>query len=129
MVGKMMRLTLAGVVVLAMVAMAPAASAKGTVVTETGSCSDSTDWKLKLKSEDAGIEVEFEVDSNISGQDWKVKIFHNGKRIFHGTKTTHGASGSFEVKVTTNDKAGIDKFRGRAKNPSTGELCIGKAQF
>jgi hypothetical protein len=129
MIGKTLRLTLAGVVVLAMLAMAPGASAKGDVVETSGSCSDSTDWKLKLKGEDAGIEVEFEVDSNVSGQDWKVKIFQNGDKIFNKTKTTHGASGSFEVNITADDLSGTDKFRGRAKNPDTGELCVGKAQF
>ena len=129
MVGKTARTLLAGLVVLAVSAMAPAASAKGTEVIQQGACSGATDWKLKLKNQDAGIEVEFEVDSNVSGQDWKVKIFQNGDRIFHGTRTTHGASGSFSVNITADDTAGVDHFRGRAKNPATGELCVGKAHI
>lgn len=129
MVGKTARTLLAGLVVLAVFAMAPAASARGTEVIQQGACSGATDWKLKLKNQDAGIEVEFEVDSNVSGQDWKVKIFQNGDRIFHGTRTTHGASGSFSVNITADDTPGVDKFRGRAKNPATGELCVGKAHI
>jgi hypothetical protein len=109
--------------------MAPVASAGGAEVIREGQCSGSSDWKLKLKNEDSGIEVEFEVDSNVSGQDWKVKIFQNGDKIYHKTRTTHGASGSFEVNIIADDTPGVDKFRGRAKNPDTGELCVGKAQI
>lgn len=129
MIGKTVRTLLAGMIVLAVFAMAPAASAGGAEVIREGQCSDSSDWKLKLKNEDSGIEVEFEVDSNVSGQDWKVKIFQNGDKIYNKTRTTHGASGSFEVNIVADDTSGVDKFRGRAKNPDTGELCVGKAEI
>jgi hypothetical protein len=129
MIARTTRALLAGMVALGIFSMAPAASAGGNEVIKEGSCSGSTDWKLKLKDEDGGIEVEFEVDSNVSGQDWKVKIFQNGDKIYNKTRTTHGASGSFEVNIVADDTPGVDKFRGRAKNPNTGELCVGKAQF
>ena len=128
MFGKTARTMLAGTVVLAVLAIAPAASAGGEV-TKQGSCSDSTDWKLKVKPDNSSLEVEFEVDSNVSGQDWKVKIFQNGDKIYNKTRTTHGASGSFEVNINADDTTGVDKLRGRAKNPNTGELCVGKVQI
>jgi hypothetical protein len=129
MVGRTVRTMLAGLVVLAAFSLAPTASAKAADVIKEGSCSDSSDWKLKLKTEDTGIEVEFEVDSNVNGQTWKVKIFENGERIFNKNRTTKAPSGSFEVKITADDTPGVDHFRGRAKNPDTGELCVGKAHI
>jgi hypothetical protein len=98
-------------------------------VLRRGSCSGSTDWKLKLSPEDGKIEVEYEVDSNTVGQAWKVRIFEDGDRIFRGTRTTKAPSGSFEVRVVTPDTAGDDTFRARAKNPSTDEVCRGSATF
>ena len=38
----------------------------------TGSCSGSADWKLKAKHDSGVIETEFEVDSNRTGQTWRV---------------------------------------------------------
>lgn len=37
----------------------------------TGQCTGVTDWKLKAKSDDGGIEVEAEIDSNRTGQAWR----------------------------------------------------------
>jgi hypothetical protein len=98
-------------------------------VIEEGSCSGSTDWKLKLSLEDGGLEVEFEVDQNVVGDRWRVKIRHDGDLAFRGTRTTGGASGSFEVRIVENDGPGTDAFRARARNVSTGEVCVGAASF
>jgi hypothetical protein len=96
----------------------------GDVITR-GSCSGPTDWKLKVKPDDGRLEVEFEVDSNVNGQSWNVRIKQNGERIFNGTRVTQGPSGSFELKRRPNDTAGTDRFAARATNPSTGETCVG----
>jgi hypothetical protein len=98
-------------------------------VIESGSCGGSSDWKLKLSPEDGGIEVEYEVDQNVSGDRWRVRIRHDGALVFTGTRTTHGASGSFEVRIVENDAAGSDGFKARANNLSTGEVCVGRATF
>ena len=127
MVGKTARTMLAGLVVLAVFAMAPVASAGNDDVIREGSCSGSSDWKLKLSPEDGQIEVEFEVDSNVVGQTWNVKIFQNGSQIFHGKRVTKAPSGSFEVRRLANDTPGVDKFRGRATH--AGETCVGTAQI
>ena len=64
------------------VAGAAPAHANGGDVIRRGNCSGSSDWKLKLSPEDGRIEVEFEVDSNVAGQTWQVRITKNGNQIF-----------------------------------------------
>jgi hypothetical protein len=107
----------------------PAMAKAGDGHERTGSCSGTSTWKMKAKPDDGRLEVEFEVDSNISGQVWNVKIKDNGKKIFKGQETTGGASGSFSVELKTDDMAGKDKFRGRAVNKATGEVCAGRVSW
>lgn len=114
---------------LALLAPAGAAVAGDRDLIREGSCGRSSDWKLKLSREDGGIEVEFEVDQNVTGDRWRVRIRHDGDVAFRGVRTTRGASGSFEVRIVENDRAGTDRFRGKALNLSTGEVCVGAASF
>jgi hypothetical protein len=132
-----MRKTIAVVLAGALLLVAPAGIAmagsgggggSGDVV-EQGSCNGNSEWKLKLSSENSGIEAEFEVDQNVSGDRWRVKIKHDGDVAFSGTPTTGGASGSFSVRIVEGDNAGTDAFRARARNLSTGEVCVGAASF
>ena len=95
----------------------------------TGNCSGATDWKLKLGPRDGRIEVEAEIDSNIAGQNWNVKLKRNGSVVFQGIRTTHGPSGSFEVRRVTTNGAGTDNFVLKATNPNTGEVCRGTASI
>ncbi len=112
--------------------LAPAAYAGGgggTVVKAGGSCGGQSEWKMKLKPDNSRLQLEFEVDSNVSGQSWNVRIRQNGSRIFTGTRVTQGASGSFTIHRRPKDSNGIDRFVARATNPSTGETCIGRAHL
>ena len=117
--------------VTAFVLLAPAgiATAGQNDVIRRGSCSDASDWKLKVSPDNGGLEVEFEVDQNVSGDRWQVRIRHDGDVAFRGTRTTRGASGSFSVRIVENDQAGSDVFRARARNLSTDEVCVGGATF
>jgi hypothetical protein len=117
--------------VTAFVLMVPAgiASAGQNDVIREGSCGDASDWKLKVSPEDGRLEVEFEVDQNVSGDSWRVRIRHDGDLAFRGNRTTRGASGSFEVRIVENNAAGSDVFRARARNLSTDEVCVGSATF
>jgi hypothetical protein len=126
-----MKKRIAFALVTAFVLLVPAgvASAGQNDVIRRGSCSDSSDWKLKVSPEDGRLEVEFEVDQNVSGDRWRVRIRHDGDLAFRGTRTTRGASGSFEVRIVEDDNAGVDNFRAKARNPSTDEVCIGRASF
>ena len=106
---------------------APAAFANGGGggVIKEGSCSASSAWKLKAKPDNGRIEVEFEVDQNVIGDTWKVKLTDNGVRFFKGQRVTQAPSGSFEVRKFTANQAGTDKIKGSATNLSTGETCVG----
>jgi hypothetical protein len=117
------------VAALALVIPAGIASAGNSDVIEQGSCGGNSEWKLKLSPENGQIEVEFEVDQNVSGDRWKVKIKHDGDVVFKDSRTTHGASGSFTARIVEPNNGGTDAFKGRAKNQSTGEVCVGTASF
>jgi hypothetical protein len=94
-------------------------------VVRTGACSGSSDWKIKAGPRDGGIEVEFEVDQNVNGVQWRVKLVDNGDVFFRGNRTTQAPSGSFEVERKTANRAGTDQIVGRAVNLSSGEVCRG----
>jgi hypothetical protein len=128
MIGKMTRAALTGAIALTIAGAAPAVANDRDVIRE-GACSGSSDWKLKLSPEDGRIEVEFEVDSNVVGQTWNVRLFQNGTRFFAGTRQTTAPSGSFELRRVAPNTAGTDSFRARAVNPATGEVCVGRASF
>jgi hypothetical protein len=106
---------------------APLAHASGADATiRTGSCSGSADWKLKAKHDDGRIETEWEVDSNRSGQTWRVRIRDNGVLVVATRATTGGASGSFSVERRVANRAGTDGLVARARNLSSGQTCVGR---
>jgi len=109
---------------LAGVGPASAAHGGGGVRTH-GGCQGPAVWKLKVKPDSGGIELEGEVDSNKSGQVWDWKIMHNGSQSAHGSKTTAGRSGSFSVNRLMTNLAGTDHFVFRAERRATGDVCRG----
>ena len=118
---------LIGLAVGALMSAAPAyASGGGSAVAKAGSCSNGSTWKLKAKPDNGQLEVSFEVDSNVVGQQWSVRLLDNGVAFFSGSRTTVAPSGSFTVRRFTADLAGTDTIVGRASNPATGEVCRGK---
>ena len=121
--------TILAALTIAMLVGAPVARAGNNDVIERGGCSGSSDWKLKVSPDNARLEVEFEVEQNVSGDDWRVRILHDGEVVFRGKKTTGGASDSFTVRILENDAAGTDRFVGKARNLSTDETCRGAASF
>jgi len=107
----------------------PALAHNGDDRVRRGSCSGSTDWKVKVGPEDGRLEVEAEVDSNRAGQTWRWRLLHDGSLSAGGVRTTGGRSGSFEVRRTTVNRRGTDSFVFRARNPRTGELCVGTVNY
>jgi hypothetical protein len=61
--------------------------------------------------------------------EWSVSLFHDGNRLFRGTRQTEGPSGSSTVRVLANNTAGTDSFSGRATNVASGEVCRGSASI
>jgi hypothetical protein len=88
-----------------------------------GVCTAATDWKLKAKPRDGRLQVEFEVDSNFSGQQWTYKLRHDGTLEASGTRTTQAPSGSFSVDRRLPNAPGIHRISATAKNTRTGEIC------
>lgn len=110
------------------VPLAPTAHA-GDDVRTGGRCSANATWKLKAKPDDGRLEVEGEVDSNRSGQVWRWRLKHDGVLVASGTRTTGGASGSFDVRRLVADHSGTDVIVFRARRPATGEVCRGTLAF
>jgi hypothetical protein len=106
---------------------APLAHAKGgDAIIRTGSCSGSADWKLKAKHDNGRIETEWEVDSNRSGQTWRVRVRDNGVLVVATRSTTGGASGSFSVQRRVANRAGTDSLVARATDLNSGQTCVGR---
>jgi hypothetical protein len=124
---KLIAVAIGAVTVLALFAVP--ASAGGREVVRSGNCSSGADWKLKVKADNGALEVEYEVDQNVVGDTWAVRILQDGERIFSGRRTTRGASGSFSVSLRTGNNAGTDGFVARARNLTTDETCRGTLAF
>jgi len=88
-----------------------------------GGCTAATDWKLKAKPRDGRMEVEFEVDSNRSGQRWTYTLRHDGTAKASGARTTLAPSGSFSVERRLPNAPGVHTISAQATNASTGETC------
>jgi hypothetical protein len=89
-----------------------------------GACTIRSTSKLKANAPRNGrIQVEFEVESHVSGQTWTVVLKDNGATFFSGSKTTQAPGGSFEAKASAKDQAGVDSIAASATNPATGETC------
>src|SRR6266508_4327986 len=117
------RLGLAGMLCAGLLSAAsPAMANDGDVIME-GRCSGASSWKLKISPENAGLEMEFEVDSNVVGQTWRYQMGYNGSLIAQGTAVTQAPSGSFEVRKVVANQPGQDTLKARAQNPATGETC------
>jgi len=118
---------IAGLVVLASTATA-AGTKGGRGIVKSGTCSASSTWKLKAKSDDGRIETEFEVDQNRVGKRWRVALVRNGSSVFRGIRTTLAPSGSFSVNRLLAASAGT-RIVATAKALTSGETCRGAISF
>ena len=73
--------------------------------------------KLKVSGEDAGAQIEYELDQNVNGKTWSLILKHNGKSAGSATRTTKAPSGSLHWRVTTGG-ASTGTFTVTAKNGS-----------
>lgn len=94
-----------------------------------GACTGAADWKLKAKTDDGGLEVEAEVDSNRNRQVWRWVLRHEGDVIARGRSVTRPPSGSFDVERHTRNTPGTDVFRFRAVRVGAGEVCAGRLAY
>ena len=124
------RTLIATAVVAAATLVVPAtALAKGTDVIRTGDCTGTATAKLKVGLDNGRIDLEFEVDSNKVGQTWRVKIKDNGVLRYNALRTTQAPSGSFTVDRRMANMAGTDQIVARARNVTSGQVCVAKLDF
>jgi hypothetical protein len=126
---KMLRIATVAMLAASLAGTAGVSHAGVRGVERRGTCSGAAHWKLKLKPDDGRIEVEFEVDQNVVGKVWRVRLLHNGSRILAGRRTTHAPSGSFTVRVRPVDAAGPDAIAARATSIGSGQICAGRASI
>lgn len=119
-------LGIAVVAAVAGVSVAGPASAKDDrrEVEMRGDCSQRTDWKLEAKERDGGLEVEFEVDSNRSGQRWHYSVAADGSTFATGRTRTRAPSGSFAVERRISGSPSTRSITARAQRNATGEVCL-----
>jgi hypothetical protein len=106
---------------LALLVAAPALAKDGDGRAEirvAGSCTARATSKLKLKSRDGVLELEFEVDHNRSGTLWRVAIVHERRVAWRGAARTSGPSGSFAIERRIPDLRGPDTVTARAWGPN-----------
>jgi hypothetical protein len=108
-----------------LLAAVPAAARDGDV-TKAGRCTGSSRAELKVGARDGGFEAEFEVDSNVVGQRWTVRMNRNGKRVALVQRRTVAPSGSFSYERRLGNAPGRDTIIAKATNAATGETCRAK---
>ena len=109
---------------LATAGLAAPAAAKSGDVRVAGRCTAASTAKLKLapRPSDRRTRVEFEVDQNVVGQTWNVRIADNGVVVVNRSATTVAPSGSFTVATRRPGSSG-HAIVATATNASTGESC------
>lgn len=107
--------------------MAPALASGGddAEVRSAGQCTGGARWELKVKEDDGGVEVEFEVDSDVVGQAWDYTLRGPGGVLSSGTRSTTAPSGSFSVEVraagtVTDTFVGTATFRAQSCDTAGG---------
>lgn len=97
-------------------------------VESRGACTVSSTWEADAERELGFIELDFEVNSTVPGEDWKLVVRQNGKQIYSDTRP---ATRDFDDRLadvdwslTARDKSGVkDRFEMTATNQVTNERC------
>lgn len=99
------------------------------VVLVLGACSAGSASKLKAKLDDGRIETEAEVDQNLVGRRWRVRLVQNGRTVFVGVRRTTARSGSFELRRLLANHAGAERIAFRARDLAGGEICRASLRY
>jgi hypothetical protein len=86
-----------------------------------GSCAGAR-YDFDVDRDDGRFEVAFEIDSDRAGQQWRLVLRHEGRRIVRDVRTTD-REGEVDVERRRPDTAGADTFRARAVRLGTGQSC------
>lgn len=105
------------------IAFASAASAD---TEKRGSCSKGDAiYDFEVDKDDGRYEVNFEVDSNVDGERWRVRLYHEGNRFYSSVNTTDN-EGEADVEANRPNTRGKDHFKVTALNLRSGETCSAK---
>ena len=124
---------LATLILLVVLALPATAAAKGgggggggdrQEVRVAGSCGRGATAKLRLRSRDGAIRVQFEVEHTRSRVNWRVSIVQERRVAWRGRKRTR--AGQFEVEYRLTDLPGADVDAVRAV-ASHGLTCVAAA--
>ena len=84
-------------------------------------------WNAELELEYRVFDLSFDVDSRNAGEQWKLTLNHNGKRVANQTveamKDFDDSYAELEWDLIRPDRKGKDTFTFRAVNQMTGEVC------
>ncbi len=98
-------------------------------VKREGPCSGNSDWKLEVRLDDGTFRVRWEADSGNTGQQWRLRLRHNGTLIASTLRTTN-SDGEAQLRLRgVENLAGRDTFAGFARNLRTGETCSASASI
>ena len=89
-----------------------------------GSCGRGATAKLRLRSRDGAIRVQFEVEHTRSRVSWRVSIVQERRVAWRGRQRTR--AGAFELEYRLNDLPGADRVNVRAVAPH-GLTCVAAA--
>lgn len=93
----------------------------GRDVRTAASCSGSAAGKLKLSTEDGGIEAEFELEHAHRGSTWRITVVQEG-RVVRRTTARASSLGRFARRFVLRDLAGADRVGVRAQ-ATDGSSC------
>lgn len=105
-------------------AVAFAAAPAHADVDRNGRCGSGT-YELSVDREDRGFEVGVDLDRLPVGSKWRVKIWHDGKRVANVVRTAD-REGDVEVERFRPNTRGSDTFRFKAKRVGTRTTCGAK---
>lgn len=98
----------------------------GQEVRAAGSCGAGATSKVRLRSRDGVLRVQFEVDHNRARAVWRVVLVQDRRVVWRGSARTRGTSDAFEIERRLRDLPGADTVTARAWGPR-GVTCAASA--
>ena len=118
---------IAGALLIVGIVAAPAGAKAGDVVVKSR-CSLGAKAKLKVapRASNQRTQLEFEVDSNVNGQFWNVRITDKGATVLSAVKVTRAPSGSFSSRTRVPGASG-HAILATARDRASGQTCSVRA--
>jgi hypothetical protein len=91
-----------------------------------GTCAKGATARLRLRSRDGTISLEFEVRRRRAGEAWRVVVVHERRVAARVAVRTRGSSGSFRIRRSLDDLDGPDEVTARGSGPR-GVTCEARA--